>query len=138
MVATLNQARERIYQTFNTDWGSTSAFTFDNDEFDPPAAADWVRFSVRHFDSNQESLGGVGNRKFLREGRIFVQCFTPLDSGLAGADNLATVARNIFEGKTLGTENIRCTDAVVREIGPTDDGFYQLNVEIAFNYSEVK
>ena len=139
MVATLNQATERIYQTFQTDWGTTSVFTFDNEEFDPPeAGVDWVRLAVRHFDSNQETLGGVGNRKFLREGRIFVQCFTALDKGRAAADNLATIARNIFEGKTLGTESIRCTDSVVREIGPIDDGFYQVNVEIAFNYDEVK
>jgi len=137
-MTTLNQARGRIYQDFVTGWGTTSALTFDNEKFSPPATANWVRLSVRHNASTQKSLGAVGNRKFMRGGSVFVQCFTALDSGVSGADNLATVARNIFEGITLSPETVYFTDVVVREIGPTDDGYYQINVEASFDYDETK
>lgn len=138
MTATLNQARERIYQTFSTDWGATSPLAFDNEKFVPPnPVGDHVRVTVRHNDSQQESLGDVGSRKFLRFGSVFVQCFTALDIGTTAADALAVVAKNIFEGKTLAPESIRFTDAIVREIGELD-GFYQVNMEAPFNYDETK
>lgn len=138
MAATLTQARERIYQTFTTDWGVTSPVQFDSEKFQTPVPTDdWVRVSVRHNSSSQESLGGVGNRKFMRGGSVFVQCFTPLDKGAKGADVLALTAKNIFEGKTFAPESIRFTDVVVREIGPSS-GWYQTNVEASFNYDEIK
>ena len=136
-MATLNQARERIYQTFVTAWGTTSALSFEGEAFTPPVGAPWVRVSVRHSDAVQDSLGGIGLRKFERIGRVFVQCFVPLDTGLAAVDNLATLARNVFEGKTLSPEAIHFFGVVVREIGP-DDGWLQVNVEAAFIYHETR
>lgn len=135
-MTTLNEAAGRIYQDFNTDWAALTPLTFDGEEFDPPAGS-WVRLTVRHNVSQQESLGGVGRRKFERGGLVIVQCFTPLDLGRATADNLATVARNVFEGKTLTPENIRFTAVLTREIGPSEVWF-QINVEAAFTYTETK
>lgn len=138
-MTTLAQARERIYESFVTDWGATSPFTLDNEAYDTPVGSEWVRVAVRHNASNQETLGGIGNRKYERIGSVFVQCFTPLDKGLAAADNLAAAARAIFEGKTLAPagEAIHFFDVVVREIGP-DGAWYQVNVEAFFTYHETK
>lgn len=137
-MTTLNEARGRIYQDFVTAWGATSPFTFDNEEFDPPnPPAAWVRLTVRHNTSQQESLGPAGRRKYERGGSVFVQCFTPLDSGVSAADNLATVVRSTFEGKTLTPENVRFTEVIVREIGP-DGEWYQMNVEAVFTYTETR
>jgi len=136
-MTTLNDARGAIYAAFVAGWGATSAYTFDNESYDPPANANWVRLVVRHDDRVQESLGGLGRRKFESGGSVIIQCFAPLDSGAASADTLASAARSIFEGKTFNPEYIRFTSAVVREIGPTDD-WYQINVEAFFTYTETK
>ena len=136
-MTTLNEARGAIYGAFSTGWGSTSAFTFDGESFDPPANIAWARLTVRHIARDQESLGGVGRRKFESGGSAIVQCFAPLDSGAEGADTLAQVAQGIFEGKTLLPEGIRFTSSVVTEIGSTED-FYQINVESFFTYSTTK
>lgn len=136
-MATLPQARERIYERFVAAWGSTSAFCFDNEKFDPPTGAEWVRVSVRHRASVQDSLGEPGLRKFERIGAVFVQCFVPLDKGLSAADNLATAARNVFEGRTFNPEAIHFFDAATRELGP-DGAWYQVNVEASFIYHETK
>ena len=135
-MTTLNEARGRIYQDFVTAWGSTSPFTFDNEAFNQPSGP-WVRLTVRHNASQQESLGPINRRKFERGGSVFIQCFTPLDSGAASADNLASVARAAFEGRTLTPENIRFTEVIVREIGPSEE-WYQVNVEALFTYTETK
>ena len=136
-MTTLSQAKTRIATTFVTDWGATSVLTFDGEKFTPPADKPCVRVAIRHNVSDQESLGDVGNRKFLRTGSVFVQVFAPLDKGSKTADTLATTARNVFEGKTLSPEVIRFSGVEVREIGPSD-GWYQTNVEAAFNYNETK
>lgn len=138
MSTTLSQARERIYLTFKEDWGTTSPFVFDGEKFKTPSpSSSWVRVSIRHNEGSQDSLGGVGARKFKRGGSVFIQCFTPLDRGRDASDTLADAARDIFEGKTLGTEAVTFTDVIIREIGP-DEGWYQTNVEAIFNYTETK
>ncbi len=137
-MTTITEAREAIYAAFATGWGTRCAYTFDNESFDPPTGADWVLVAVRHSASTQRSLGSVGNRKFRRAGRVFVQCFSPLDGGTAASDILSRAARNIFEGVSLDPERVVFTDVVVREVGPTDDGLYQVNVEAAFTYDETK
>ncbi len=136
-MVTINEARGAIYTAFNTGWGATSAFTFDNEKLNPPDATVWARLVVRQVARSQESLGGIGRRKFESGGVVIVQCFSPLDDGVDEADTLAEVARAIFEGKTLLPENIRFTSSVVLEIGPTED-WYQINVEAFFTYTETK
>lgn len=137
-MTTLNEAREAIYAAFVAGWGATSDYTFDNEDgFNPPTEDDWVRLVVRHSGRAQESLGGIGHRKFESVGSVIVQCFAPLDTGAKGADTLATAVRAIFEGKTLSPEQIRFTSAVVTEIGATD-AWYQTNVEAFFTYTETK
>lgn len=137
MVATLNEARERIYQTFVTGWGATSPFVFDNEKLDTPVDTDWVRVSVRHTASRQDTLGAVGNRKFLRFGSVIVQCFSKEDGGAGAAGTLAITARNLFEGKTLSPEGIWFNAVDIREIGASE-GWYQINVEATFSYEQVK
>ena len=136
-MTTLAEAKELIYLTFFNGWGATSAYTFDNENFTPPVALPWARLAVRHNLSNQASLGPTLARKYDRSGSIFIQCFAPLDSGTATADNLASIAQGIFEGKTLTPDNVRIYDVTIREIGP-DEQWYMINVEAFFEYTQTK
>ncbi len=135
-MTTLNEARGIIYTAYIAGSGldEDTHVDLDNEHFDPPDDA-WARVVVRHAVRGQESLGGVGLRKFESVGTAIVQCFAPLESGAAGADTLAQVAMGIFEGKTL--TGVRFTAAAPIEIGAGKD-FYQINVECFFTYSETK
>ena len=135
-MTTLNQAREAIYDEFVTDWGSTSPLTLDNEKVDPPTT-EWVRLSVRHTASTQDTLGAPGNRRFERIGSAFVQIFVPTDQGTLRADELATIAREAFEGKSLTGTTIRFLDVIVREAG-VDGQFYAVVVEATFEYDETR
>lgn len=136
-MATLQAAREAMYQQFVTAWGATTPYTFDNEIFDPPEGVSWIRLSVRHTRSNQETLGGLGARKFRRGGACIVQVFAPQGQGVRAADILAQQARAIFEGITLVTGSLWFTDVIVQEVGESE-GWYQINVEALFDYDEVK
>ena len=130
-------AEEAIYQAFQDGWGATSAFTFDNEKFDPPEDDKWVRVAIRGNDSNQETLGKEGNRRFERSGILFIQCFTPENQGIKDANTLAKTAREIFEGKRISGTTIYFLSGTSRKIGP-DGKWYQLNVEIPFRYDETR
>lgn len=136
-MATINEVRQLLYNTFNTSWANETPIAFDNDEFNPPSTdTPWVRLVVRNRVSNQETLGPVTLRKFLRSGSVFVQVFVPINVGLAEADRLARLARNIFEGTRL-SRALWINNVDVRESGPEDD-WYQILVEGFFTYEETK
>ncbi len=139
-MVTLVDARETMYQKFVDDWGATSPFTFDNEDYKPAADTAWVRVAVRHNSSSLEAIGGTGAggfNKFMRSGRVFIQVFTPIDQGTNEADTLAQAARAIFEGVTLSSNAIRFNNVIIREIGP-DGSWYKINVECLFDYDERK
>lgn len=139
-MVTLVNARETIYQAFQTAWGATSPITHDNESFEPPVDTAWVRMVVRHDGSTLECIGGAGDggmNTYQRTGRVIMQVFTPLDQGTREADTLAQTARAIFEGTTLSSNAIRFNNVVLREIGP-EGSWYQINLEAAFQYDERK
>lgn len=137
-MTTYLEAKERIYETFDTDFTTTANVTFDNEKYDPPDNTSWVRLAVRHTGRQQESLGPVAGRKFESFGSVFVQCFAPLDTGAKTADTLAQAAQAVFEGKTIGAaERLRFTSVSIVEVGPGED-WHQVNVEAFFTYTETK
>ncbi len=142
-MTTVAGAKQVMYDTFKTDWGTTSVYALDGEDFDPATDAKGVPnvlAFIRHTGSVQTSLGGAGNRKFERSGFFGMQIYArPLDNGSLVADNLAVVARDIFEGKKLtsGSNEVFFNDVVIREIGPTPDG-YRVAVEAFFLYHETK
>lgn len=134
-MTTQAEAREAIYLRFVTLWGTRTPYTFDAEAYDPPANADWVRLSVRHNRSDQESLGPPGARKYLRGGQIVVQVFTPADTGREAADGHEAVLRTIFEGVTFS--GVTVNDAVFTEIGPDGD-YEQANYVADFEYTHTR
>lgn len=135
-MTSLNDARKAIYDKFVLDYDNDTIFAFDNEDFTPPTnSVPYVFLTVKNRVGNQESLGHIGIRKFLREAVVITQVFVPVDTGLSEADRLATKVRDIFEGIRLGGLWFFASD--VREIGVTGK-FYQYNVESPFNYEETK
>lgn len=137
-MTTLNEAREAMYQALYSAWSGTTPIQFDNEDYDPPRGGEWARLTVRHQDSGQDTLGAKGNRKYERSGIAWTQVFVPKNTGTARADVLATLARETFEGERLAGTTVYFTDVIVREVGATDDGWYQVNVEANFTYHETR
>ena len=135
-MATITEAKQSIYNTFIAGWGTTTPIILDGENADPPPSLPYVQIMVRHFTGVQDTLGGVGNRKFKRDGAIMVQIYGPLDEGSQTTDNLAITAIGILEGKTLA-DNVFTFASTPTEIGPTDDG-YLTTVTTPFFYRETK
>lgn len=134
-MATLSEVRNSIYTYFIDQWGATSEFTFDNEKFNPPNNTKWVRVSVRHRTSTQDTLGSVGTRQYERRGAVIIQVFTPLNGGTAEADSLVQTLQTMFEGVNIGEANVY--EVPITEIGPSEE-FYRVDVEALFVYNETK
>lgn len=130
-------ARRAIYDRMDANWDTTLAVFHKEGQgrFDPPVRANWVRLSVRHNDSEQESLGPPGSRKYRRIGQIVLQLFAPVDDGLEPLDTMVRQGRTIFEGVRFS--EIRTFDAVATEIG-SDGDYFQTNLDVDFDYEEQK
>ncbi len=134
-MTTLSQAKEAVYSRFTTQWGSTSEFTFENEDFDEPSDSPWARVTVRSVSRGQETLGRTGNRKFRSAAMALVQVYTRTNTGVKQGDALATQARDIFEAVSFS--GLDFNDGTVRETEP-EGKWYQHVAEIAFDYEEIK
>lgn len=136
-MTTLTEARTAIYTRWIANWLEADAkYHFDNEEFIKPTNLPWLRVSVRHRDSNQDTLGRKPNRKYKRDGSILINIFTVPGKGTKVSDSLVQSARTIFEGETFS--GVTVDDVSNREIGLTDDKWYMVVVEAFFSYYETK
>lgn len=104
----------------------------------PDGDKPWARFNLTHFTASQQTLAPPGERTFNRGGIINVQVFAPLTSegGLSLLKQLATIAKNSFEGKAT-TDDVWFRNVRIQEIGATKN-WYQFNVIAEFTYDEIK
>lgn len=138
-MVTITAAREAIYERFLTNFTAVPAARIDaaNEDFDPPVGQPWVRLSVTHNTATQQSLGGAGQRKFLRFGSFFVSIYVPENTGLQTADTIANSVRQLMEGVSLNNNDIRMNACTITEIGIVD-GWLLVQAETVFNYTETR
>jgi Bacteriophage related domain of unknown function len=96
----------------------------------------WLISTIRHVGGRQETLGGIGNRSFLRTGIIFLQIFTRVGKGLQESYQLAKVLADAFEGQS-SPKGVWFRNVRINEVGK-DGTFSQTNVTVEFQYNEVK
>lgn len=133
---TPNQAREAILTAFIAAWGSETPFAFDNEDFNPPSDSSWVRLSVREVESEQETLGPVGARRYRRNGVAELAVHALPDRGAQRSDELVKIFRDSFEGVTLAS-GVYFTDCQVQEVG-IEGAYYRVNALAVFWFSETK
>lgn len=107
----------------------------------PPdrSAQAFARIKMDHVQRTQGSLSNEsGQRKWLNEGIIMIQCFGSVSTGrgLGIAESLAILAKNAFEGKT-SPGGIWFRKCRTNEVG-SEDGWFQVNAVAEFSYDEVR
>ena len=137
-MTTRPQAIEAMTQKFNDVWSATGyPYVLGNEKFKPPNDTPWARMVIRHNQGTQNSLGPKGCRRFQRDGSMFVQIFSPQETGTYDPATLVEVIQNGFEGEDIPRTSICFLDVSPRENGPSDKT-YQETVEIQFRYYEIK
>jgi hypothetical protein len=127
-------AEATLRNHFATQWGSTTQIAWPDVQFTPPNAT-WVRFSMKHNDGFQASIGAPTNNMFRRRGIVYIQIFQKEGQGSTDARTKADLAADIFIGQTI--QGIRFGDVVARDIGADGNGWYQWQVAAQFEYDRI-
>lgn len=95
----------------------------------------WARIDIKDNLRSQETLGGVGQRRFENKGIVIVEVYTPSFSGRTLADTLSALVRDAYEGINVGSLWFRNA----RTVPAAPDGFWNhTNVIAEFIWDEVK
>jgi hypothetical protein len=143
-------AREAIYEHFLEAWEALYGdppiipVGLDNQTFTPPDdGAAYLTLTVRTQATAQETLAIEGRAKVRNYGSIFVQIFTPLDTGTHDRDVLIGQIKGILQRKTLhsgdpfnDTSEVRLEVCSAREIGKTGRWFMSM-AETRFQFEEI-
>lgn len=115
-------------------------FVLDDEEFQAPAT--WARFSIVHTVSNQISMGGPGQRRFERRGRIAVQLFGEVNQGSAQLAGFADDVRTLLECKSIivaPNDYVRTyAGTTTKPSGGTDGRWAMRLVTIPYWYTETR
>ena len=138
MNLTFAQANDDILALLKVAWDPTGHEMFYDDirEQRETDQTPWAQVVVRHAAGQQDTLGGVGNRSFLRLGVVIVTINTPSGSGLSTAYALAKVVADAYENVS-SPNGVWFRNVRINELG-RDGAFYRTNVLIDFEYSEMK
>lgn len=138
MNLTFAQANDDILALLKAAWDPTGHEMFYDDirEQRETDQTPWAQVVVRHAAGQQDTLGGVGNRSFLRLGVVIVTINTPSGSGLSTAYALAKVVADAYEGVS-SPNGVWFRNVRINELG-RDGTFYRTNVLIDFEYGEMK
>lgn len=142
------EARDALIGAIRTGWlaDGTSApipLHYDDVKADPPSTTDaegrpdpYARVTMRHVGGEQDTLGGVGNRRFMSSGVVTVQLFTAPGDGHALSDALASIVRGILFGLRSPNGVWVFDVSPPLEVGVTG-AWFQTNVTATFRYQEV-
>lgn len=135
---TIIEATKEICDKFVQVWPYTCHYP--NMDFKVPAKSEiWARWQIQYNWGGQGSLANVeGNRRWMREGTVIIQVFTPLNIGQETRYNAVETIVNAYEGKRTPSDvwfrNVRFNEV----IGGTEvSGWQQTNVYIDFLFDQI-
>lgn len=150
-VASMGQARDEICALFQNGWTLNAAAvangivppinwqTLQHDTPPDPGAIH-ANVYVTHIDASQASLsGGLGQRRWARVGLVTIQIKVPLSLGqaLSLAEQLATIARNCYEGVATTPGDVWFRNVRAVEVGRVSGNYLQFNMFAEFRYDEI-
>lgn len=138
MTATLIEARDAMYTLVKAAWPTAYQILWDDLAALPPTTpSPWARTTITFSSGGQASLNNdQGAARYVREGFITIQIFTPVGEGLDSNIALGQLMLDAFDGKAT-SNGVWFRNANYSPIGNSGD-FYQANVLVNFIFDEVK
>lgn len=120
--------RQSIEERLFDNW-LTTPIAYDNVDFDPPNASEWVRLSILNGSSTFTTM--ADNKRHT--GVIIVQLFGPKNNGTATLRGYADAISAIFSGVKF--DDVDCDVASLSTVR-TDKNWLQMNVSIPYFRNE--
>lgn len=91
MAELFRQAWE-VGKGYKCDWPNMKVLEHQEDEI-------WARWALDYVTGSQVTMAPANQRKFRKEGLVYITVFTPLGAGLISARDAAEVAIFAYEGQ---------------------------------------
>jgi hypothetical protein len=133
---TQTEAFNAIVSRYLNEYNGQFPIAIDNKKFSiPNPPVKWVRLHVKFNDGKQSSLGKAGNRKYVKYGLIFMQVFTPINTGTDENNTLVDASVNVFDGVRL--DDLWMYNGRSVTVG-SDGEFFQQNGVVEFEYELIR
>jgi hypothetical protein len=102
MITSLSEADKQMADLFRQAWEVNKGYMCDwpNQKSGEHAEDDiWARWNLDYVGGGQLTMAKKGQRKFTKQGLIYINVFTPLGGGLAQARDASEVAVFAYEGE---------------------------------------
>lgn len=139
-MTTENQAAELVFAAVAAAWATYSSgapLFLDNESWADDGASTFARCVIRTGQSTQVSMGPIGNRRFDRNAKAFIQVFRPQGEGTKNLDAAARAIMVALEGLRLGPPAVWMGEATATEMGAERKWAGKL-VTVDMKYEEVK
>ena len=134
---TEGEARQACNARFVEIWEARTPFALENEQHDIPPEGRTAVFRILDGRGNQDSMGKVGNRRFLHHPVARLDLWDDEGNGRADLDSDVLVFRGGFEGVTFSGLRF-WGETRVLPIGSNGKGKFRLQVDIPFDYQEIK
>ena len=144
---TYANAEDRLTSCFLQRWANRTPVILRNSvpkELEDSVQA-WVNLTFSINASRQDSFGVVGNRRYIRVGRIFVEVFVKAGTATGVQHDLVVDVVNMYEDgswsplRILQITQHPLPDGAHRRASITGDGrWFGTQVNIQFSFDEVK
>lgn len=137
---TITTAADVLLVHWLANKSDTHSTALEGEDFTPTRGEPHYKLKITEPDSNQETQGPIGSRRFWRDGLLALRIFSPKrvansDQGARPVNELARLARDVFEGKTISGCHFH---AVEVHTLPEDGEWLVRLVKAEFNYQEIK
>ena len=131
-----SEAQEALIQEMHRIWGDSDTFAVENQTYTFPSNKPWVRVSVVESVGDQLTQGKPGNRRVNYTGLVIVEISTKAGSGTRASSDLVDRITKDFSYRRLPGTGIVIDGLVKRIVGPTDNGFYQVDLDFSYRREE--
>lgn len=128
-----------IEAKFRTDWGSTTALFFENEDWslsDQPAHFLFVEVFGDFYDQASIGAGSRDDNLWREEGQVLVHVMTKRGIGSLKARQLAVQVLDIFRGTDLGNITFREASIGAGEPGTADGNYWRMTASINWQRDE--
>jgi len=103
---TITEADDTVVAYWLANKADAYATVLEGEKFTPTKGTPYYSLRLLEDDSAQDTQGKPGNRRYLRDRVLLIECFYPAqisgaDQGARPAVEMARQARAVFEGKTI-------------------------------------
>ena len=145
MIINLSQADEEMAELFRQAWEVTAGYRCDwpNQKVLEHAGDEtWARWALDYVMGSQTTMAPKGQRKFQKEGLVFVNVFTPLGAGLKSARDAAQIAVFAYEGQRTPSDvwfrDVRIESEGHGEGGGGSKSWWTTQVVARFTYEHLR